>query len=204
MCFSTIKRDLAGALVESFADSWPTLVCGGLNASCHAAAWSGYGMAMNCCGGNTLMSDVWNRTLASVGSDDPSDPHGTALPWDFARWTPDAVVINLGTNDNLEGRPYIVSPYNETYVDLVIAASANYGLDTHFFLACGPMDNSYCDAVEWVIAEVAQHDVKASLLDQRGFLNGDYGEDCCGHPSASIDDAMATGAIETIRATLGW
>ena len=33
------------APAESFYRSWPTLVCDGLSAQCHNAAWSGFGMA---------------------------------------------------------------------------------------------------------------------------------------------------------------
>ena len=58
-----------------------------------------YGMVENCCGGTTLASDVWRRTLATVVSPNATDPHGTAPEniWDFSSWVPDAVVINLGT-----------------------------------------------------------------------------------------------------------
>ena len=72
-------------------------------AECHYNAWSGFGMVANCCGGATLASDVWTRTLATVGAANASDPHGTtaANTWDFSKWTADAVVINLGTNDHL-------------------------------------------------------------------------------------------------------
>lgn len=62
---------------ESFALSWANLACDALEAECHVAAWSGLGMAKNCCGGETLMSDVWRRTVATIVSDDPEDPHGT-------------------------------------------------------------------------------------------------------------------------------
>ena len=84
---------------ESFAVSWPTLMCDQLSAECHYNAWSGFGMVSNCCGGGTLASDVWTRTIASVGSSNKSDPHGT-IPsnvWNFSKWKADAVVINLGT-----------------------------------------------------------------------------------------------------------
>jgi hypothetical protein len=77
----------------------------GAGAECHFNAWSGLGMVRNCCGGSTLASDVWTRTLATVQSDNTSDPHGTTAEnmWDFSKWTADAVVINLGTNDHLGG-----------------------------------------------------------------------------------------------------
>ena len=79
---------------ESFAKSWATLMCDELSAECHYNAWSGFGMVANCCGGSTLASDVWTRTIASLGSANPSDPHGT-IPtnvWDFSKWTAHAVV----------------------------------------------------------------------------------------------------------------
>jgi hypothetical protein len=139
-----------GVDAESFAHSWAHLICDTLGAECHNQAWSGYGMVMNCCGGATLMSDVWKRTLATVTSADPaSDPHGTAASnaWEFKSWKPDGVVINLGTNDQLGGRPQLVPAYNATYLALVEDAAAAYGAGTTFFLACGPMSTSYCDEV---------------------------------------------------------
>lgn len=62
---------------EAFYNSWATLLSKELDAQFHATAWSGFGMAENCCGGDTLASDVYLRTLATVNSDDPSDVHGT-------------------------------------------------------------------------------------------------------------------------------
>ena len=65
--------------------SWATGICDRLGAECHYNAWSGFGMVANCCGGSTLASDVWTRTLATVGSANASDPHGTTPEnlWDF-------------------------------------------------------------------------------------------------------------------------
>jgi hypothetical protein len=92
---------------ESFAKSWATLMCDELKAECHYNAWSGFGMVANCCGGSTLASDVWTRTIASLGSGNSSDPHGT-IPsnrWNFSKWKAHALVINLGTNDHLGSAP---------------------------------------------------------------------------------------------------
>ena len=191
---------------QSVAHAWPNLVCQTLGAECHTAAWSGYGVVENCCGGKTLMSDVWLRTLASEPSPNASDPHGTAKGnyWDFSRWMPDAVVINLGTNDELNVRPANVEAYNRTYLALVTAAAAAYGPATHFFLACGPMSTSYCGEVRWVLGSLAAAGVKASFLDQRGFLDGRFGPACCGHPSVEVDVAMARNTSATIAHVMGW
>lgn len=191
---------------ESFAQSWPTLIGKQLGAQIHAAAWSGYGMAENCCGGSTLMSDVWKRTLASVPSGDASDPHGTTPEnqWDFSAWAPDAVVINLGTNDNLGGRPELVDTYEETYLNLVVDAHKAYGPGTRFFLACGPMDEHYCDSVHQISSRLQASHVNVTFLDHRGFLDGSHGSSCCGHPSRDVDVAMADSAAATIAEAMGW
>ena len=195
-----------GVVNESFALSWANLACVQLGAECHTAAWSGFGMVMNCCGGQTLMSDVWKRTLATVPSTDPSDPHATTPEneWDFHSWRPDAVVINLGTNDQLHARPELVSSFNATYLELVLAANEAYSMGEDsigptFFLACGPMSSEYCPNVEWIIDQVGLRGVHAVLLNQTGFACS-----CCGHPGSVADAAMADAAVALIRSTMHW
>jgi hypothetical protein len=191
---------------ESFGSSWANLISKEFNAESHTIAWSGYGMVMNCCGGKTLMSDIYKRTLASVPSPNPKDPHGTTSEnyWNFSSWRPDAVVINLGTNDRLNSRPNNIVSFNQTYLGLAMRAAKSYGAGTHFFLACGPMSTAYCDEVQWVVNTLMAHGVKASFLDQRGFLDGSHGPSCCGHPSASVDQAMARKGAAFIQNIMGW
>ena len=194
---------------ESFTKSWPTLICDALAAECHYNAWSGFGMVANCCGGSTLASDVWSRTLATVGSTNTSDPHGTTADnlWDFSSWTADAVVINLGTNDHLGANTTSEKSkaYMERYEALVAAAAKVYGYSTHFFLACGPMSSDYCSEVTWVIGRAKASGISAHLLDQRGFDDGAYGPTCAyGHPGSQIDSAMAKNGSAFIKATMGW
>jgi hypothetical protein len=167
---------------ESFAKSWAPLMCSELGAECHYNAWSGFGMVANCCGGSTLASDVWTRTLATVGSTNASDPHGTVASnvWDFRKWRADAVVVNLGTNDHL-GRNQSApksQAYQSRYLELVVTAAKVYGKETGFFLACGPMSTDYCPEVEWVIASAKTAGIKAFLLNQSSFEDGAYGKKC--------------------------
>ena len=133
--------------------SWATGICDTLGAECHYNAWSGFGMVANCCGGSTLGSDVWTRTLATVGSANASDPHGTtaANTWDFSKWTADAVVINLGTNDHLgTTKPSPKSTaYMARYEALVIDTAKAYGKSTQFFLACGASQSRSQSSEPW-------------------------------------------------------
>lgn len=202
--YCNLCNDTAGVLAESHIKAWPTLTCQGLGAECHTTAWSGYGMVENCCGGDTLASDVWLRTLASVPSENASDPHGTTLDneWDFSSWRADAVVINLGTNDGLTGeREALIPDYNATYLSLVQAAAKAYGPETQFFLACGPMSEAYCDPVQWVIDAAKANGIKANFLDHRGFA---HPSKCCGHPSADSHEQMAQRTVDTIKKAMNW
>jgi hypothetical protein len=169
---------------ESFALSWATLMCDELSAECHYNAWSGFGMVVNCCSGcggwpkcnsvDTFGSDIWTRTLATVGSLNTSDPHGTtpANEWDFSKWTADAVVINLGGNDHLGFNASTAKSkaFVKRYEELVVATSKAYGRSTRFFLACGPMTFAYCVEVKTVIASLATSGIKAYFLNQASWV----------------------------------
>ena len=192
------ENDPESVADEDFALSWAHRVCDALGATCHTEAWSGFGMAQNCCDGDgTLMSDVWQRTLGTVSK--AGHPHDTVDGnyWDFS-WKPDALVINLGTNDQLGNRPQLVSTYNATYLSLVLSAAAVYP-GTTFFLACGPMDEAYCEPVRWVISRAKAAGVNAVFLDQRNFDC-----ECCGHPCAAVDAKIAAATSKAIAAQMGW
>lgn len=73
----------SGVEAESFWDSWANRVCTTTESECHTAAWSGFGVIRNCCGGTTLMSDVYKRALATDATSS----------WDFSSWVPDGVVV---------------------------------------------------------------------------------------------------------------
>ena len=137
-----------GDNAESFVNSWPTQICDTLGAQCHTTAWSGLGLVANCCGfpraeeaaasggrggplgdGSHLMPAIFHRTLATDGD----------TRWEWSNWIPDALVINLGTNDGASAR---TPEYLAAYIDLVTEAFANYGPQLHVFLACGPMSDA--------------------------------------------------------------
>lgn len=141
-----------------------------LRATRHSTAWSGFGLVKNCHAGSpsAVAADVWTWTLATLPSPNASGPHGTAPEnhWDFASWKaathpprprrrgmtrccfvgslqPDAVVINLRTNDDLQANPGYIPAFNATYLALVLATSKRYTPRAHFFLAVGPLADTY-------------------------------------------------------------
>ena len=72
---------------------------------------SGLGMVRNCCGGATLGSDVWTRTLATVGNTaNASDQHGTtaANEWDFSSWK-----VCQAATDMSSAQPAVLSAWHD-------------------------------------------------------------------------------------------
>jgi hypothetical protein len=147
------------------------------------------------------MPEVYRRTIAS----DPA-----SVPWDFSRWIPEAVVINLGSNDHLDAQnegPAELE-FVQTYIDLLHNISSYYGSTVSFFLACGPIFDDYCPYVLSVIDQVTTRSLtnpvplKAYFLDQRNLTNDS--NLCCGHPNAQADIIMANVTTTLISSTLNW
>ena len=146
------------------------------------------------------MPEIWERTVATA----------TAADWNFALWRPQAIVINLGTND-WHGVPakdwtqpvvwnFIVN-FTQTYHNLVdrITSEAVYGPSTHIFVAVGPMTMGYLLPAQWVVGNASAKGLKVHLLNQSGFGHGN-----CGHPSFESDSEIATAAAKIIADKLGW
>mmetsp|Transcript_48970 Transcript_48970/g.83681 ORF Transcript_48970/g.83681 Transcript_48970/m.83681 type:complete len:433 (+) Transcript_48970:29-1327(+) len=187
-----------GAVAESFAESWPSAVASMTSAEFHAVAWSGYGLTHNCCGGSTLMPEIYTRALASVfdGSAD----------WDFRSWVPDAVVVNLGTNDVNSG-DYDATEFTTACVNLATNVTARYGEATAIFLACGPVSSGYCAAVTDCLGELSASAGSTGFPSTSFFLDQtDLGVelDCCWHPTSADDALMARTAAEFISKSMGW
>ena len=212
LCRNPPFPNATGYALESYYDSWAHLTCARLGADCHTVAWSGYGMVENCCGGNTTLPMVYNRTL---GSDSGS-------VWNFAAQTeptpagqsawaaPQAVVVNLGTNDFFDRHkmPHLAEAYKREYLALLNFIDSNYGQRPYYFLACGPMSELYCDEVFAVINATATTFVdpahgnapRVHFLDQRGLVTP--ANLCCGHPDANADVTLADRTTATLQAVV--
>ena len=115
----------------------------------------------------------------------------------MSQWIPDAVIINLGTND---GQVATTRAFTDAYVQLCTNITDAYGQQVELFLACGPMSTKYCDAVETTIARLTEQGLRAHFLDQRNAA----ANQCCAHPSADDDALMATQGAAFISRVMGW
>ncbi|WP_024831486.1 SGNH/GDSL hydrolase family protein [Ruminiclostridium josui] len=176
-----------GAITARLLKADPITVC-----------WSGKGLVQNYGGDlNELMPEVYPRVL----------PYNTTLTWDTSKWTPQVVVINLGTNDFSTGS-IDKTTFAAAYEKFVTQIRGQYP-DAHIYCAVGPMLSwdqlAKCkDAITSVVDQKnTSGDSKIHFIEfpVQVESNG-YGEDW--HPSVKTHELMANQLAETIKADLGW
>jgi lysophospholipase L1-like esterase len=174
-----------------------------LGAQYSAVAYSGRGMSRNYGGGGgQVLPDMY---LDSV----PEEP--TASRWDPASYVPDAVIINLGTNDfwtpGLD-RPAFVERYTA-----FLASLRGYYPKAALVAANGPMLNDQDPPGEpsWTHARA---DVQAAVAARRKLgdenvhilvfqpQTGPYGQDW--HPTLATHERLARELTQSLRGILGW
>jgi lysophospholipase L1-like esterase len=174
-----------------------------LGAQYSAVAFSGRGMSRSYAGGaGQIMPEMY---LSSI----PEDTAAGA--WDPAQYVPDAVVINLGTNDfSTTGVDRAL--FVQNYVDFLTTLRGYYP-KAALVAAIGPMLSDYYPPGEKAWTN-AQADIKAAV-DAR-VATGDanvhflafapqtapYGEDW--HPTIATHRKMAEELSAALKGILGW
>ena len=182
----------ASAQNESEYDAWGAVAARELGAAHVSVALPGSGVSRNADGSTKLtMGNVFERTLAF----EPS------LAWDFSRYTPDVVVVNLGTNDFARGDPG--KAFFKAYAALLAKIRAHYP-SAHVVAAVGPMlvGDSHARATEYVRAAIATY-ANVSLLDL-GPVDFSHGFGCNSHPSVATQQRIGHALAEHVRARIEW
>lgn len=168
-----------------------------LGAEVMTVCYSGRGMYRNNTGDTTgTLPQLHDRVL----------PRQAAPRWDFARYTPSIVVLNLGTNDFAPGTPD-ADRFTAAYQDFVARLRSHYP-QARIICAVGPIMNDWYPSgkkhwskiQDWVSSVVkdfnARGDARVHYLAYTP-QQGPYGEDW--HPSAATQEAMATQLTDFIR-----
>lgn len=176
-----------------------------LSAELVTIAWSGKGVFSN--RGSTVdtvpMPALWRRTL----------PMHEESRWDFARYVPDVVVINLGTNDfapqNL--RQHAFADAYRSFVDVV---RETYPRATLFCtlgplltdaLPVGAMTLSRArEAIEDTVCGLSAAGDRAVCFVEFPEVSAAEGYGCDYHPSQETHARMATQLEAAIREKLHW
>ncbi len=179
---------------ESENVAWGALASKQLNAAHTAIAYSGRGLYRNFDGTLTNpMTQMWLRIV-------PDDPKSA---WDFARYTPDVVVIDLGTNDYAQGDPGM--PYQQAYTAFLKKLRATYP-SAHLVAALGVMlgVNEQAVLLGYVQSAItATGDANVSLLAMTP-QDGTDGFGCDFHPSVARQQKMAAALVAHLKQKLNW
>jgi lysophospholipase L1-like esterase len=168
-----------------------------LGADLYTEAWSGKGMYRNYGGDTTdTIPTIWNRAIPSDG----------ASTWAFA-WKPDAVVIDLGTNDFAKGDPG--QPFVNAYEGFVADLRTHYP-NSYVFLVIGPLlggtsltqARSYLDDVVKARKALGDARIQQLLVDPQDSQKNGIG--CDYHPSVATHAIMGKALAASMKTALGW
>jgi lysophospholipase L1-like esterase len=183
---------------ESHWDAYPSVMARALGAEVSTIAGSGRGVIRNY-GGDTLgtMPMIYDRIFAN-----------TAPPtWDF-HIQPQAVVINLGTNDisNNKGDPGV--PFEDTYRTLLETIRGHYP-DAFIVCTIGPLTSTSESSIllghirAAVQARTDAGDTRVEAFSKIGPQTSDKWA-CQYHPNVAEHAIMAGLLADELRAQLGW
>lgn len=179
--------------------TYESLIAQAVQAQLFVEAWSGKGVIRNCCDQNITTPDP----LPSYYDLSVANSLGSATPdqWNFTQYVPDAVVINLGTNDYSTPPQPPQDLFVNAYIEFVQTIESKYApAQPKFFLVCGPMiGNPCCEYVQAVATKV-----NATYVDLTNLLTYPFDYGCDGHPSTSGHYKMAEKALPTIQQVMGW
>jgi len=184
------------AATENNYRTYGSLTSLALNADLHLEAWSGKGVVRNY--GDKNITSInpfpiyFPRTLAN---DNLSN-------WNFSSWIPDAVVINLGTNDYSTPPQPPQNVFEEGYKKFIASIQVAYASTQQLpiFLVCGPLiGNPCCSYVQNVATELGLY-----YIDLQNILTypEDYG--CAGHPNVIGHQKMYNITSPFIQKVLNW
>jgi lysophospholipase L1-like esterase len=167
-----------------------------LQAEAISVAYSGKGLYRNL-GGDTgaTMPMLYDRINVD-----------RAARWDFAGWTPDAVIINLGTNDFGMGDPGM--GYGDAYRAFLQRVRGLYP-KAHLLCTLGPMMNGtqVAQARGYLMPVLdtlqAAGDTRVSYLEFP-MQDGSTGFGCDWHPSKGTNQQMADKLVAELRRLLAW
>lgn len=175
---------------EPFA--WGALAARALGAAHTTIAYSGKGVSRNVSDDRgPVMPELFHRTL----------PDELGSEWGFHS-QPAAVVINLGTNDFVDGHP---GPVFVDALDAFLAQIREHYPAAKIVVTSSPMLRGTYRVweVEALLAAVAVAGPGVSYLDLAP-LTPDDGYGCDYHPSAAAQQRMADTLADELRALLGW
>ncbi len=170
-----------------------------LKAEVNLVAYSGKGVYRNWADTvfyQETMLELYNRSL----------PLHQDLNWDFGRFRPSVVVINLGSNDFSPPLGAVGDLFIPRYLSLLKSVRQNYGTDVPIVCLNGPLltGNDRSNLEKWInVCLTSLNDNKIYYLPLSVCQPADgWGADY--HPSQKLADRNATELTAYLKTVLGW
>ncbi len=159
-----------------------------VNADVVTIAWSGIGVYRSYGGSAPTMPERYDYAI-------PND--GTA--WDFSKYQPNVVVVNLGTNDFSSGNPG--QPYVDAYVSFVQHVRSKYAQAN--FILIDMYGGDRLTALNSVVAKLkSAGEQRVEILSFSSVPNNNTA--CNQHPNATAQAAMGALLANRLKSSLGW
>ena len=205
---------------EEFYYAWPRLVCAAFDAHCEYQAWTALGVVDNWDSvGDMHQKDIYELQLASDWTSTDVD-----VSADFDAFAPDALLVNVGTDDAYRGYLENSSSFSRAYESLIDVAVTRSPSIADVFIMAGPISVNYYEDVDTVIDTFSlveeavadtvsrfsrrlgadRPDVAVHYLGLQRYNSSAYGHFCCGHPSIDKHKFMASSIATNISDNLGW
>lgn len=183
-------------------ETYGPMTASNLNAEYSIVAFSGKGLYKNNDGstspGSATMPDLYKLNMPVGYFQDVPEQY----QWDFAKYVPDAVFVNLGTNDFASGS-CDTSVFKAKYMEFIHFIRQKYP-QAHIFCIIGPMISTPNDAIQSAAAEIAKADPRVYFM---AFDPINIAEDGLGvhtHPTVKTNRKMAKQLTEFVKLKTGW
>ncbi len=130
----------------------------------------------------------------------------SSLEWDFSKFVPEVVVVNLGTNDDsyVQGNAEKQKEYSETYAEF-LKVIREKNPDAEIFCTLGIMGQRLFpgveDAVKIYTEATGDTKIHTFMFDEQDTSFG-YAADY--HPVAANHDRASKAIVEEIKSVMGW
>lgn len=192
------QNEKFSAATENAGIAYGALAAQAVDAEYVCLAWSGKKLWPD-----KTMTELYDRII----------PQETGGVWDFGKWKPDVVVINLGTNDFSPGNPE-EEGWTAAYREFIARIRKNYP-EAFIFCTISPMmSDPYSKSknarttilgyITRVIEECHKSGESKVALLEFPAQTGALGFGAQWHPSARQHQAMAAVLEKAIREKTGW
>lgn len=137
-----------------------------------------------------------------------------ACRYNFSGWAPDAMFIDLGTNDErvIKGDPANAAKFIAEMLAFMNNATVRYAKrDIQFFLNAGPMENATMGETVTIVAEAQAQGMNATFVNMstscwvaRQHGNADWCDGCAEHPGIQGHYEMFEAALPVMARVMQW